>query len=228
MTLMVAAPSCSSNGSDDDDPNGKPPVVIPEGLHESLKGSDYYLIQVDGETTGQLEGRITQNYYINNETRNLYIWAEGNLTYAAGASEGPNAYGVPGAYISFVVLPEKGWSGGGFHYDNVDFSGITRDYYFHIALKSPTNQPEIGHTFTFWSQGATVYLYFGPDATNNDYVANYAHDGEWHHFDVPMSKFLDVGYLWTGPANAIIGFASGGIGGTELNMDAIFFYKKAN
>ncbi len=67
----------------------------------------------------------------------------------------------------------------------------------------------------------------------------YAHDGEWHHFEIPVSELKANGYYWRSTtadykARYLLSFAYAGTdkgGGEfvpmlELNLDAIFFYKK--
>jgi hypothetical protein len=65
---------------------------------------------------------------------------------------------------------------------------------------------------------------------------NYTHDNEWHHFEVPVSELTAKGYSWTQPLHGwtgdegrayLVGFQSlPHVAGTEINLDAVFFYKR--
>jgi hypothetical protein len=240
MALMVAMPSCSSdNGGDEpyeEEPGPDPEPTDPSD-HESLKGSNYHVFYMDAVNSAALGNKIVQELWPNEVDRFFYNWLiEGtsNLTYNTNdAASGPNAYGQPDGWLSLTVS-NGGWSGAAFA-ATADFTEVYNDkenYYFHLALKSPTNQPNAGQEIIFHSQGTEVGLYFGPETSgpiwNGQWYANYPHDGEWHHFDVPVSLLVERGWLWYSPYELVnmIVVTSGGVEGTELNLDAVFFYKK--
>jgi hypothetical protein len=63
------------------------------------------------------------------------------------------------------------------------------------------------------------------------FLGNYEHNGEWQHFEIPFSQLVLRGYEWGRPfadsVQYLLGFQSpANVARTELNLDAIFFYKK--
>lgn len=245
-TMMVIAFACSGGANDDDDNNGGRGDTIPDppvlSDHVSLKGSDYYIVSLDELNFAALEaaGKVKQDIRMNGGTRQFYLWiaeSNGALTYEGVPSVGPNAYGNPVDYVAIVTTGADGWSGAAFTMNDVDLSGIYNEadkYYYHFAIKSPTNQTTSGHTFQFNSQslGAEINLFFGPENAsekfwNATWYADYPHDGEWHHFDIPVSLLVQKGWIWGEPYSTnVIVMTSGGVAGIELDIDAIFFYKK--
>jgi hypothetical protein len=152
------------------------------------------------------------------------------------------------------------WNGGAIITDlNVGFVGgvpnlkpVTDnadDYYFHFAIKSPIDQPDAGVILFFYSDGTPsnpaggggLKYYAGPVNVDGITVETtwyrnsfgYAHDGQWHHFEIPVSQMTDKWYQWVGPLQSsngivhLLGFQSvEHMPGTEINLDAMFFYKK--
>ncbi|MDR2362775.1 MAG: hypothetical protein LBD91_08630 [Prevotellaceae bacterium] len=244
--MMAIAFACSSGaGGDETDNEGDTPdIPIPANLHESLKGTDYYIIYLDDVSFEALGGnlpgtRVKQNLRPDDIVNTLYDWiteGTGLLTYEPGTPNGPNAYGEPSGYLAWVVSTH-GWSGGGFQLtaDVSEIANNPADYHFHFAIKSPTNQPNAGYQLNFgWPnvpRDGEIKIYAGPPAqapTSAVWVQDYPHDGEWHHFDIPMSTISDGGWVWPYSGIGYLpSFSSGGVVGTELNLDAIFFYKKA-
>ncbi|MDR0730017.1 MAG: hypothetical protein LBF19_07860 [Prevotellaceae bacterium] len=248
--MMAIAFACSSGANDDPDPNtggdttDVPTPPIPVDLHESLKGSDYYVIYLDDVSFaalgGDLQGtRVKKKLLPDDVVNTIFNWiteGTGLLTYDFGTANGPNAYGQPEGYMAWVVSTH-GWSGGGFllNTDLTELSNNAADYHFHFAIKSPTNQPNAGYQFNFGWPGVPrdgeIKIYAGPPAqapANTAWVEDYPHDGEWHHFDVPMSTIAGRGWIWPSSGEGYLpSFSSGGVAGTEFNLDAVFIYKKA-
>jgi hypothetical protein len=239
----------------------------------SLKGSNYYVLVMDDVSRAKIADREVAylgpdgaEYPApdNLTTRQVDVWPDDGSSYAAGSTQGPNSYGEIDGWFAMVV-GSLGWNGGGFfvlpvkgdslyNADNVaykdkkapDFSDISEnsgDYYFHVAIKSPTNQPDAGVTLTFYDEknenGSTVGqypVYLGPSTSKGDAVwsADYDHDGSWHSFDIPIAALKKANgskWTWTGPMTAhdyyFLTFANNpSIEGHELNLDAMFFYKK--
>jgi hypothetical protein len=245
MALMVAMPSCSSNNGDDPYEPEEPPIVIPGDVHESLQGTDYHLIFLDAISFSQLGGeevgtRVTQDLRPNDVDRFFQIWPDGTSYSTNTATSGLNAMGQPEGWMPLIV-GTIGWSGAGFLIQTGDIRGIDASYTFHMAIKSPTNQQQAGHLLTFVSDNLNVELYFGPEGheLNNAarFYSNYEHNGEWQHFDIPVSYLIERGWVWTTPltrvnddgtigANVVTWLSNGNPTGTELNFDALFFYKK--
>jgi hypothetical protein len=82
-----------------------------------------------------------------------------------------------------------------------------------------------------------VEYYVGPEtvaqARGIPWLGDYAHDGNWQHFEIPVADMKARGYQWDKSSllaqkeRPLLGFqAPANISGTELNLDAVFFYKK--
>jgi hypothetical protein len=126
-----------------------------------------------------------------------------------------------------------------------DITDNPGDYYFHFAIKSPFDQPNAGLVLFFYSDGTPAIeeggakYFVGPDNTfslppGTTMLGNYMHNGSWQHFEIPVSHLKSKGYEFDGPLHgknnvrvSLIGFQSWpNIVGTEINLDAMFFYKK--
>jgi hypothetical protein len=61
-------------------------------------------------------------------------------------------------------------------------------------------------------------------------VAEFTRDGQWHLVEVPMSKFIDAGFLCPEPFGDgnYFSFLSGNNPGAVISMDAIFIYGPAS
>ena len=174
--------------------------------------------------------KIKADYSINDETRHLYIWTAGD-TYAQGTISGMNSVGTAEDYFCLVVVGGKiTWSGMGISYDSEDVSFINDDYYLHLAMKSNDNA-----THALWVGEAKMAI--GDAAFESTPVLdNFPRDGKWYNLDIPVKvikNFVDGGVIFKGDdltkwSGNIISFLSGGVSGTELNFDQVFFYKKGN
>ncbi|MDR0732457.1 MAG: hypothetical protein LBF08_00120 [Dysgonamonadaceae bacterium] len=125
------------------------------------------------------------------------------------------------------------------------------DYWFHFAIKSPPEQSNAGCTLIFFSDGTPtkdgdvndgggLKYYFGPKNKVGK-LDTYEHNGEWQHIEIPVSRMVADGYRWDGPIRVwttneggdaqnrpyLLGFVQEeNIEGYEINLDAMFFYKK--
>jgi hypothetical protein len=179
-----------------------------------------------------VKDKVIHDFRPDDVSKFLYVWINGE-TFAAGTPSGLNFYGEDG-WVSFVVANSE-WSGAGYaitpEFGTIDMSAIFNnpdDYYFHIALKSA--QPTSSYAFTFTDKQAPVTLVIGSNAVDGKQpYANFARDNEWHEIEIPMSYFANQGLFYRTPFQDvnIFTFSAGGIAGTTLDMDAIFFYKKA-
>jgi DNA-binding transcriptional regulator of glucitol operon len=216
-------------------------------LPDSIKnGSDFYIISMDTESEVSLGSKVKE--------KSMFCGYDiDTQTLTAATRTGINAWGVDvlAPWIALDVAASAastGWNGGVIvaklnEFNNVpDLKDITDnpdDYYFHFAIKSPVGQRAAGWILTFYSNGAPVKYYVGPDTEiasvrGLPWPGDYAHDGLWHHFEIPVSQLRAKGYVWSGPLSDtqngkafLLGFQElGNVAGTELNLDAIFFYKK--
>ncbi|MBL1411465.1 hypothetical protein [Sphingobacterium faecale] len=211
-------------------------------LHESLKGSNYVLLFLDDATAEKIKGKILKDYRPNksNGIRNA-IW--NGLTNKSESTMGQNFYGVGDHWMWYDVNEGAGWSVLAWHTtanEAFDFTEIDQSYTLHIAMKSVDNE---SHGFRFYkpNSDASVYEKFGFTIGENmmtgesveDYRTNIPRDGKWHEIEIKLS---DLGNKWNynqicertsveGSEN-LLTILSGGKGGTTLQIDAIFFYKK--
>jgi len=194
------------------------------------KGSNYHLLYLDEETFATLpEGSVTKDFRSDDLNNFLYVW---NSTYTSPTSAGPNWNGVIGEYLSFEVT-SVGWSGLGFASpagSPKDMSGITSEFTFHIACKT-TNAAT--HMFGFDGGngiGAKVAIGATPFVDNGvatEAYTDFARDGQWHMVEIPMSVLFEKGLRYPEPFTGNVFFLlSGGVTGTNISMDAIYFYKK--
>lgn len=192
------------------------------------KGKNYYLIYLDEETSSQIPAaNIAGDYRVDDFNHWLYIW---DGTYQSNDAIGPNSNGVPGAFIDYTVT-NVGWSGFGFASvaPGKNLSGIDNSYYFHIALKSMGTE---NHMLIVSGEdkkeaklniGATP---FNDNGVNYDPYDDFARDGEWAGFDIPVSTLTKLGASFSdGFTGNVFAMLSGGKQGTNICIDAIFFYQ---
>ena len=204
-------------------------------------GNNFYIIYMDGASEAKLGAKVKVPMML----RDYQVWESGT-TLAWGDRLGINAFCESEGWISFNVAGTVGWNGGGIlakfdEYDPMPNLTPVMDggYYLHLAIKSPTNQSNAGWTIFVYSDGDDQKLYFGPQAScpkDQVWVANYPHDGEWHHYDISVDEMMSNGYIWKGAINEyskyldgrlLIGFQGNPhVLGQELNLDAVFYYKK--
>ena len=96
-------------------------------------------------------------------------------------------------------------------------------YFLHFAIKS---KDQGSHTFYFMNTDATMFV-LGTPFTGGTAIENFTRDGKWYHYDIPLAQYA------TALANAdlsnganIFVMLSGGTPGVQLNLDAVYFYKK--
>lgn len=204
--------------------------VTEEGTAE-VKGSQIWPILMDGVTYEANQSKVVASFQWNDVDQFLYIWEN---TYVAGEAAGMNAMGNAEGYTSLVV-GTAGWSGAGYNL-NEGSEGMTKcrelrdaivanpdQYFLHFAIKS-TDQGS--HTFYFMNTDATMFV-LGTPFTGGMAIENFTRDGKWYHYDIPLAQFA------TALANAdlskganIFVMLSGGTPGVQLNLDAVYFYKK--
>lgn len=202
----------------------------------SLKGSNYYLVIMDGVSAASIPAaKITADFRPDDVTKFLYVW---NNTYNAGTVSGPNFYSEVEGWTSFVV-GSVGWSGAGFFCKDgtlldkmTDITTNPSEYYLHIGIRSKDKTTHLfgvdGQSTAKFAIGSTTYV-----DGNDTYqpVADFTRDGEWHEIEIPVTTLVAKGLLYSSGTNAagknVIWFLSGGTAGATLDIDAVFFYKKA-
>ena len=226
--------------------------------HVSLEGSDYFVIQLGEKEVAQIESKMIASFAQNTSdqtgSKNLYVW---DKTYAAGATQGKNFYGVTGEGWVSMTVTSVGWSGMGYSCGwgstNPTPSGkeaeqtaamndlnklaaimdAPDDYYFHIAMKSTDNA---SHMLNLNGANNTKGGVCIGSAAFNDNGATYpaytdfTRNGDWGEIEIPMSYFTKQGLVYSANNTAginVLSILSGGVSGTQLQFDACFIYKKA-
>ena len=201
-------------------------------LHASLQGSEYVTIARDEYSTAALGKRIKASYQVDDANVFLYVWEN---TYAAGTASGLNFYGEAAGWTSLVV-GTVGWSGAGWCVVNpatvpafVDSASDLSKWKFHIAYKGAANVAHI--VILYWAD--QVYKFaVGQGSLEDAGVAYNAiapvsgtfTPGVWNEYEISLDQTgMDYTKPTTGNLAAIL---SGGVTGTAIDVDAIFFYKK--
>ncbi len=197
-----------------------------------MTGTEYYPIILDGVTAVKLGTKIKADFRPDELTKFLYVW---NETFVPGTTSGPNFYGEVEGWTSLTV-GTVGWSGAGFNVNDnaltdklVAITNNPDNYYLHIGIKSKGNA-----VYVFGLDGqSNVKFAVGPTAFNDNGtmiqpLADFDRDGEWQQIEIPMSTLKTNGLLYSTGMGAknILWFLAGGVGGTTLDLDAVFIYKK--
>ncbi|MBR1550946.1 MAG: family 16 glycosylhydrolase [Muribaculaceae bacterium] len=194
-------------------------------------GTDYVLIALGQEEATQIKEQTLADYRPDDVNNFLYIW-EG--TYQSNTSQGVNSMGYEEEYTS-VTVANGAWSGMGFASTGgtgtgKDLSMIDDTYYLHFAIKSNDNQHV---THSVWAGNAKFSLgqtAFNDNGTLYGLLGDFYRDGKWYNFDIPVSKLLEFANpLFDNAANQLdnaIALLSGGNQGVNVNLDAVFFYRK--
>lgn len=200
-----------------------------QGEFDFAQGENYYLIYLDEETVaGSIpKQKIAADYRVDDTVNFLYIWEN---TYISNPAIGPNSNGVPGAFIDYSVN-NIGWSGFGFASlaPGKNLSGISDEHYVHFALKSMGNE---NHMIIIAGEDKKeAKLNIGSTPFNDNGVIydpydNFPRDGEWKSFDIPVKTLKRLGANFSdGFTGNVFAMLSGGVEGTNICLDAVFFYR---
>lgn len=199
---------------------------------KEVKGSQIWTIVLDEATAEANSSKIVASFAPNEQTKFLYVW---DGTYVA--NENPTGRGFYGAdgYLAMTV-GTVGWSGAGFcltadgnDWENAEAlrAAIVADpdsYYLHMAIKSTDNY---AHCFYTFGAETTKFVLGSKSVYDGQVYADFTRDGSWQEFDIPMSKFAtalaatkcEVG------VNVFV-LLTEGVSGAQINLDAVYFYKK--
>lgn len=236
--VLAAFNSCKKSNSDNggslinpDDNGGKTETV------SSLSGSDYAVVVLDETSLGKISSKVAVNLGPDNSNSFLYVWSE---TYTGGTCSGVNFYGEAAEWTSLVVT-SVGWSGCGFFIKS-EPAGLadwrTRvaadpsSYYLHFALK-PGKATDIHRVQVVW--GSTQYAAgLGGDYNDNGTISaelkplsgTYT-PGEWNEYEISVAEMgINFNQALKDDGDNYLTFLSGSVEGTQLDLDAVFFYKK--
>ncbi len=203
-----------------------------------LKGSQVWPIYLDGPTAEANASKIVFSFAPDDVAKFLYNWnVEGNpnlLTYSDGTSSGMNFHGNTEGYLAWLV-GSYGWAGAGFNIQSQEGIAAAEDlrkaiianpddYFLHLAMKSTDN---FAHCFYFLDNEATKFVIGNHSVYDGPVYQDFVRDGAWHEFDVPMSSYAAAlaNKQITGALNVYV-MLSEGTAGAQLNLDAVYFYKK--
>lgn len=199
---------------------------------ETLNGSDYYVIQLDDLSYANISDRVIQDFRPDDVDKNLFVW---DNTFNAGTSVGTNFYGQDESWITLNV-GSVGWSGAGFNagagFGTIDMTRMfdnPEDYYLHVGIK--TGQASSSYLLILNDGVTEAKIAIGNDFIDGVTYPSYkplVRDNTWNSIDIPVTHLNTLGLFYNQPFQDlnVLAFLAGGIQGTTLDMDAIFFYKK--
>lgn len=219
LFLCLSHSSCSDDDKDDETTSTE--------LPPSLKGSNYYPIILDNISAEKIKDKIAIDYRPDNETRKVYLWAD---SYTSRLCTEKNFYNQWQGWRSYSVST-LGWSAAAFNVladgEGIDLTGLDDSYTFHMAIKS---KDKANHAVRFLGSNGQLYGFaIGTAGLEGvEPYTDFPRDGEWHEIEVPVKVLFDKGlkYEHVIPSGDLAIFYSGGVTGTTLDIDAVFFYKK--
>ena len=205
-----------------------------EGGTVGVKGTKIWPIILDAVTAEENASKIAGDLRVDDTNNFLYIWAAGE-TYVAGEGTGLNFHGNTEGYVALTVAAPAGWSGLGFCLGEPSAlvaeslrQLIVADpdkYFLHIAMKATTQG---NHQFYTFNTAATSFAVGTATIETGQVIGDFPRDGAWYEFDVPMATFAQALATTTPfPTGGNIFCAlSGAAVGSQLNLDAVYFYEK--
>ena len=206
-----------------------------QGGGASLKGSQFWPIAIDGTTADANASKIVGDFRPDDVGKFLYVW---DATYVA--NDNPTGLNFHGNTDGFTALTVStlGWAGCGYCLTETDASKAWEaaealraaivaspdDYYLHMALKSTD---KASHCFYIFGSEATKFVIGSTAVYDGPLYEDFTRNGEWAEFDIPMSRFATALATTTCAAGVNVFVAlTEGTAGAQLNLDAVYFYKK--
>ena len=147
-----------------------------------------------------------------------------------------NYFGNTEGYVSLIVAAPAGWSGGGFNIGKATSIQAMKDVkaaivanpdkmFLHIGIKATT---EGNHEFYLFGNDATAFNIGKAAVEKGEVIGDFTRDGSWYGFDIPMAQFVNTiaGTNINDAGQYIMSFLSGNAVGSQLNLDAVYFYEK--
>ena len=198
-----------------------------------VKGTKIWPIILDAVTAEANATKIVGDLRIDDTNNFLYIWAAGE-TYAAGEGTGLNFHGNTEGYVALTVAAPQGWSGLGFCLGEASAAAAEQlrqaivanpdKYFLHIAMKATTPG---NHQFYTFNDAVTSFAVGTATIEAGAVIGDFTRDGSWAEFDVPMANFAAALANIPFPTGGNIFCAlSGAAVGSQLNLDAVYFYEK--
>ena len=203
---------------------------------QAINAKRIWPIVLDGVTAQANESIIAGDIRPDPENgNNLDIWAAGE-TYTAGGGTGVNYFGNTEGYVSLIVAAPAGWSGGGFNIGKATSIQAMKDVkaaivanpdkmFLHIGIKATT---EGNHEFYLFGNDATAFNIGKAAVEKGEVIGDFTRDGSWYGFDIPMAQFVNTiaGTNINDAGQYIMSSLSGNAVGSQLNLDAVYFYEK--
>ena len=198
-----------------------------------VKGTKIWPVILDAVTADANSAKIAGDLRVDDTNNFLYVWPDGT-SYVAGEGTGLNFHGNNEGYVALTVA-SIGWSGLGFCLTTDASAAVAESlrqaivanpdkYYLHIAMKATTTG---NHQFYTFNDAATSFAIGTATIEAGAVVGDFPRDGSWYEFDVPMSTFANALAGLTFPTGGNIFCAlSGAQTGSQLNLDALYFYEK--
>ena len=203
------------------------------GTTAQVKGTKIWPIVLDAVTAEANASKIVGDLRIDDTNNFLYIWAAGE-TYVAGEGTGLNFHGNTEGYVALTVAAPQGWSGLGFCLGEASAAAAEQlrqaivanpdKYFLHLAMKATTPG---NHQFYTFNDAVTSFAVGTATIEKGQVIGDFTRDGSWAEFDVPMANFAAAMANLTFPTGGNIFCAlSGAAVGSQLNLDAVYFYEK--
>ena len=203
------------------------------GTAAQVKGTKIWPVVLDAVTAEANASKIVGDLRIDDTNNFLYIWAAGE-TYVAGEGTGLNFHGNNEGYVSLTVAAPQGWSGCGFCLGEASAAAAEQlrqaivanpdKYFLHIAMKATTPG---NHQFYTFNDAVTSFAVGTATIEAGAVIGDFTRDGSWAEFDVPMANFAAALANIPFPTGGNIFCAlSGNATGSQLNLDAVYFYEK--
>lgn len=202
------------------------------GGSAAVKGSQIWPIILDGVTYAANESKVVASFQPNDVDQFLYVWEN---TYVGGTASGMNFHGNTEGYTALLV-GTVGWSGMGFCLTEAGTGWQAAaalkdaivanpdDYFLHLAIKSTDN---FAHCFYFMGAEATKFVLGTQSVYDGPVLGNFTRDGSWAEYDIPMSAYAGAlaNQAVAAGVNVFVALSEG-TQGAQLNLDAVYFYKK--
>ena len=191
-------------------------------------------IVLDGVTAEANASLIAGDLRVDDEQNHLYVWAAGE-TYIAGEGTGKNYFGNNEGYVALTVAAPDGWSGLGFCIEKAEsvnaISALKEaivanpdKIFLHLGMKATTPG---NHQFYTFGTAATSFAIGTATIEAGEVIGDFERDGAWHGFDVPMANFVNaIAGAEVKSGINILCALSGNAAGSQLNLDAVYFYEK--
>ena len=209
----------------------------PEASTTGIKGSKFWPIQVDKNIVTKNRRKMVADFRPNDAGRFLYVW---DGTYIINENYiGSNFHGNYESYLALLV-GSLDWAGCGYCLTATDANNSWEDaealradivanpddYYLHMAIKSYDNA---SHCFYIFGSEETKFVIGSKSVYDGPIYENFIRNGNWTEFDIPMSRFATaLSTITCAPGVNIFAALSENIAGAQLNLDAVYFYKKTD